>query len=141
MRFLMLAAALAFTASPALGQVQQEPPQWAKQWNASDRPRLGLTYDLAWDEPQDDTKEVRWKPILVGAGTGLALGYAFGWWIDETATGTEGPCIVSTSDPRGPCLNNNDPHPYQARMVLGLNGLLVGGIVGWIWALIEAGAN
>ena len=141
MRFLMLAAALAITAPPALGQVRPELPEWAREWNAPDRPLPGLAYDLAWDEPRDDRKEVRWKPILVGAGTGLALGYAFGWWVDETATGTEGPCIVSTSHPRGPCLNHNDPHPYEFRMVLGLNGLLVGGIVGWIWALIEAGAS
>ena len=139
MRFLMLAAALAITAPPALGQVRPELPEGAELGKASDQPRPGLTYDLAWDEPRDDRKEVRWKPILVGAGTGLALGYAYGWWIDETATGTEGPCIQSASG--GPCLNNNDPHPYEFRMVFGLNGLLVGGIVGWIWALIGAGAR
>lgn len=139
MRFLMLAAALAITAPPALGQVRPELPEWAREWNAPDRPRPGLTYDLAWDEPRDDRKEVRWKPILVGAGTGLALGYAFGWWVDETATGTEGPCIQSASG--GPCLNINDPHPYEFRIGLGLYGLLMGGVVGWIWALIEAGAR
>lgn len=112
MRLLMLPAALAITAPPALGQVRPELPEWAREWNAPDRPRPGL-----------------------------ALGYAFGWWVDETATGTEGPCIVSASDPRGPCLNNNDPQPYEFRIGLGLHGLLIGGVVGWIWALIEAGAR
>ena len=43
MRFLMLAAALAITAPPALGQVRPELPEWAREWNAPDRPRPGLT--------------------------------------------------------------------------------------------------
>ena len=139
MRFLMLAAALAITAPPALGQVRPELPEWAREWNAPDRPRPGLTYDLAWDEPRDDRKEVRWKPILMGAGTGLALGYAFGWWIDETATGGSMLCIVPASG--GPCINDDDWNPYEFRVGLGLHGLLIGGVVGWIWALIEAGAR
>ena len=141
MRHLVLAAALALTASPTLGQVRRELPQWAEQGDASDQPRLTLDYDLDRDAPRHDTKDVRWKPILIGAGTGFTLGFGFGWWIDETSTGSSGPCIVSTSDPRGPCLNDNSPSPYEFRIVLGVNGLLVGGIVGWIWALIEAGAE
>lgn len=54
MRFLMLAAALAFTASPALGQFRSEIPQWAEQGNASDQTRLGLMYDLDWDARRDN---------------------------------------------------------------------------------------
>ena len=78
MRFLILAAALAVTASPALGQFRPELPQWAEQGNVSDQTRRGLMYDLDWDVPQNDTERVRWKPILVGAGIGLSLGFAIG---------------------------------------------------------------
>ena len=143
MRYLVLVAALVFTSSPALGQVQQQLPQWAKQRNASDQPRLGLTYDLDWDAPQNNAKEVRWKPILVGAATGLTTGFAFGWRIDAAHSGSSEPCIVYISDPHGPsgpCLND-DPSPYAARIVFSLVGLEMGGLVGWIWALIEAGAE
>ena len=140
MRYLVLAAALAFTASPALGQVRRELPQWAGQGDAWGQPSFPPNYDLDWDAPQKDTKDVRWKPILVGAATGFTLGFGYGWWLDENRSGSSGPCIVSSSDPHGPCLND-DPSPYEIRMVLGLNGLLMGGIVGWIWALIEAGAD
>ena len=76
MRFLTLVAALAFTASPALGQFRQELPQWAEQGNASVHTPFGLMYDLDWDVPQDDTEGVRWKPILIGAGIGLTVGLA-----------------------------------------------------------------
>ena len=31
-------------------------------------------YDLDWDVPQDDAEGVRWKPILIGTGTGFTLG-------------------------------------------------------------------
>lgn len=82
MRFLILAVALAVTASPALGQFRQELPQWAEQGNASDQTRLGLMYDLDWDVPQDDTEAGRWKPILIGAGIGLTLGLTLGWLQD-----------------------------------------------------------
>ena len=141
MRFLMLAAALAFSASPALGQFRPEIPQWTEQGNASDQTGLGLMYDLDWDVRQDDTEDVRWKPILMGAGIGFTLGFAFGWWMDETGGGDDLLCITHASDPNGPCLNQDNSSPYDARIVLGLNGLLVGGLVGWIWALIEAGAD
>ena len=55
MRFLILAVALAVTASPVLGQFRPELPQWAEQGNVSVQPPLGLMYDLDWDVPQDDT--------------------------------------------------------------------------------------
>ena len=100
MRFLMVAAALVFTASPALGQFRSEIPQWAEQGNASDQTRLGLMYDLDWDVRRDDKEDVRWKPILMGAGIGATLGFAFGWWIDE-ARGDEAVCIRPASDPNG----------------------------------------
>ena len=61
MRFLILAVALAFTASPALGQFRPEIPQWAEQGNALDQNHFGLMYDLDWDVPQDDTEDVRWS--------------------------------------------------------------------------------
>ena len=140
MRFLMLAAALAFTASPALGQVRTELPQWAKEGNASDHPPLGLTYDLAWDEPQDDTKGARWNPILIGAATGLALGFAFGLHKDMHAS-HDLPCVQSISDPHGPCLNKDHRGPYEARIVFGLTGILAGGVAGWLWTLREAAAD
>ena len=138
MPFLILAAAVAFTASPVLGQFRQELPQWAEQGNASDQTRLGLMYDLDWVVPQDDAERVRWKPILIGAGTGFALGFAYGWWIDETRTGDDLVCITHTSDPTGPCLPTKDRSPYAVRIAFGLSGLAVGGIIGGVWALIEA---
>ena len=52
MRFLILAPALAFTASPALGQVRQEIQQRAEQANASVQTRIGLMYDLGRDVPR-----------------------------------------------------------------------------------------
>lgn len=138
MRFLMVTAALAFTASPVLGQFRSEIPQWAEQGNASDQTRLGLMYDLDWDVRRDDTEDVRWKPILMGAGIGAALGFAFGWWIDE-ARGDEAVCIRPVSDPNGLCMNQDSS--YDFRIAMSLHGLWTGGLVGWIWALIEAGAD
>ncbi len=136
MRLLILAAALAFTASPALGQFRPELPRMGRAGNASDQTRLGLMYDLDWDVPQNDAEGVRWKPILIGAGTGLAVGFAFGWWLDETRTGDDLICIVSHSDPNGPCLTK-DRSPYAIRIGLSLHGLALGGLIGWLWALRE----
>ena len=87
MRFLILAAALAFTASPALGQFWPEILHWAEQGNASVQTRLGLMYDLGRDVPQDDTEAGRWKPILIGAGIGLTLGYLIGGTKDDPYDG------------------------------------------------------
>ena len=136
MRFLILAAALAFTASPALGQFRPELPQWAEQGNASDQTRIGLMYDLDWDVPQNDAEGVRWMPILIGAGIGLTVGFAYGWWIDENRSGDELECIASHY--AGPCLPTKDRSPYAFRIAFGLSGLAVGGIIGGVWALIEA---
>ena len=49
MRFLILAAGLACTASPALGQVQQELRERGKLGNVSAQTRLELMYDLGRD--------------------------------------------------------------------------------------------
>ena len=49
MRFLILAAALACTASPALGQVRQELRERGKLGNVSAQTRLELMYDLGRD--------------------------------------------------------------------------------------------
>ena len=136
MRFLILAVALAVTASPALGQFRQELPQWAEHGNASDQTRLGLMYDLDWVVPQDDAERVRWKPILIGAGTGFAAGFAFGWWVDEHSGDTL-ECIASHY--AGPCLPTKDrSSPYELRISFGLGGLAAGGVIGWFWALMEA---
>ena len=138
MRFLMLAAALAFSASPALGQFRSEIPRWTEQGNAWDQTRLGLMYDLDWDVRRDDTEDVRWKPILMGAGIGFTLGFGVGWWMDE-ARGEEAVCTRPASDPNGLCINQHSS--YDFRIAMSLHGLWTGGLVGWIWALIEAGAD
>ena len=119
MRHLVLAAALALTASPTLGQVRRELPQWAEQGAASDQPRFTLDYDLDWDAPRHDTKDVRWKPILIGAGTGFTLGFGFGWWIDETSTGSSEPCIVSTRIPAAPASTTIVQAPMSFASCLG----------------------
>ena len=64
------AAALAFTASPALGQFRPEIPQWDEQENVSVQSRLGLMYDLDWNVPQNDAEDGSWKPILIAARIG-----------------------------------------------------------------------
>ena len=64
MHFLVLAVALAFTASPALGQARHELLQQAEQGNASAQTRLGLMYDLGRDVAQNDAEAVRWKRVL-----------------------------------------------------------------------------
>ena len=79
---------------------------------------------------------MRWKPILIGAGTGLTAGFAFGWWADEHV-GETAECILSASDPYGPCLNKDESH-YGFRIGYGLHGLFIGGVIGWLWAMIEA---
>ena len=97
MRFLILAVAFAFTASPALGQFRPELPQWTEQANASIQTRFGLMYDLDWDVPQNDAEGVRWKPILIGAGIGLTLGFAIG----EEKDNPHAPVPLWTSVPPG----------------------------------------
>ena len=143
MRLLILAAALAFTASPALGQFRPELPQWAEHGNVSDQNRLGLMYDLGWDVPQNDAEGVRWKPILIGAGIGLTLGLTLGWMDDDPnafpfmVDGME--CIsFSYSDPNGPCQPRNRDRSYQGRITGSLVGAGVGAALGWLWTLIEA---
>ncbi len=142
MRFLMLAAALAFTASPALGQFRQELPQWAEQGNASAQTRLGLMYDLDWDVPQNDTEGVRWKPILIGAGIGLTLGLTLGWMDDDPSAfpfmvdGME--CIHFYSDPNGPCQPRDRDKSYQGRITGSLVGAGVGAALGWLLQFGEA---
>ena len=137
MPFLILAAAVAFTASPVLGQFRPELPRWAEQENALDQTRLGLMYDLDWDVPQDDAEAVRWKPVLIGAGTGLAVGFVFGWWTYETGRGGgDLVCITHPSTP-GVCRNAEDTSPYESRIAYGLQRLALGGLIGWLWALRE----
>ena len=82
MRFLILAAALACTASPALGQVRQELRERGKLGNVSAQTRLELMYDIG----RDGTAErcggpVSWERILIGAGIGFAAGFGIlGTW-------------------------------------------------------------
>ena len=140
MRFLILAAALAFTASPALGQFRQELPQWAEQGNVSVQSRLGLMYDLDWHVPQNDAEGVRWKPILIGAGIGLTAGFGIGW-VKDTPIGfpfghPELECILpSPGDPDypGPCGERD--RPYQFRITGSLVGIGAGAALGWVWTL------
>ena len=138
MRFLILAVALAFTASPALGQFRQELPQWAEQGNALDQNRFGLMYDLDWDVPQNDTEAGSWKPILIGAGIGLTVGFAIGW-LGDTVENTN-TSLECTFDPSavGGCRPTEDGSPYEFRIALGLSGLAAGGVIGLFWALVEA---
>ena len=68
MRFLILAFAWTFIASPVSGQVQQKILQRAEQANASIQTRLGHMYDLGRNMPQNDTADGSWKRILIGAG-------------------------------------------------------------------------
>ena len=131
MRLLILAAALAFTASPALGQFRPELPQWAEQGNVSDQTRLGLNYDRYWDVSQDDAEGVRWKPILIGAGIGLGLVLALTSSIDP-----ELECIVDDFE-TGECR----PKGFWDKPTVGMItvslvgagvGAGVGAAVGWL---------
>ena len=126
MRFLILAVALAVTASPALGQFRPELPQWAEQGNVLDQNHFGLMYDLDWDVPQDDAEGVRWKPILIGAGIGLTIGAATEW-LKEGGLYELG-CItldVESVD----CL----PADFWNRpYVITITGSLIGAAVGWL---------
>ena len=129
MRFLILAVALAFTASPALGQFRPEIPQWAEQGNALDQNHFGLMYDLDWDVPQDDTEDVRWKPILIGAGIGFTLGSGIGWLKEGGPYERE--CItldVESVD----CLPVDFwDRPYAITITGSLIGAGVGAVIGW----------
>ena len=127
MPFLILAAAVAFTASPVLGQFRPELPQWAEQGNASDQTRLELIYDLDWDVPQDDTEGVSWKPILIGAGIGLSIPLALSFSIHP-----ELECIVDDFE-TGECR----PKGFWDKLTVGmitvsLVGAGVGAAVGWL---------
>ena len=126
MRFLMLAAAVAVTASPALGQFRQELPQWAEQGNALDQNRFGLMYDLDWDVPQNDAEGVRWKPILIGAGIGLTLGFAIGLQKDIPPN-TDLECRMV------PGVTGCAPRHKTARgrITGSLVGIGVGAVIGW----------
>ncbi len=127
MRFLILAAALTVTASPALGQFRPELPQWAEQGNVSDQTRLGLNYDLDWDVPQDDAEGVRWKPILIGAGIGLGLVLALTSSIDP-----ELECIVDDFE-TGACRPTDFwDKPTVGMITVSLVGAGVGAAVGWL---------
>ena len=55
----------------------------AEQGNASDQTRLELMYDFDRDVPENDTEAGRWKPILIGAGIGLTVGFGIGWLTEE----------------------------------------------------------
>ena len=127
MRFLILAAALTVTASPALGQFRPELPQWAEQGNVSDQTPLGLNYDLDWDVPQDDAEGVRWKPILIGAGIGLGLVLALTSSIDP-----ELECIVDDFE-TGACRPTDFwDKPTVGMITVSLVGAGVGAAVGWL---------
>ena len=134
MRFLILAAALTVTASPALGQFRPELSQWAEQGNASDQTRLELIYDLDWDVPHNDTEAGGWKPILIGAGIGLTVGFAIGWVNDR---GSNLDCIVSHVD--GSCLPGDFwDKPLAITITGSLVGAGVGAALGWlIWRFGE----
>ncbi len=128
MRFLILAVALAFTASPALGQFRPELPQWAEQGNVSVQTPLGLMYDLDWDVPQDDTEGVRWKPILIGAGIGLTFGF-WGGWLGDNAENSTLACRVDPSAVNG-CAPRGTS--YQYRIKGSLIGIGAGAALGWL---------
>ena len=138
MRFLILAAALAFTASPALGQVRQEILQRAEQGNVSNQTRLGLTYDLDRDVPQNDTEAGRWKPILIGAGIGLTLGFAVGFIATDPTDVPFGSaaCLVSSSGLNRPCISREGS--FQFGFTVSLVGAGAGAALGWLWPSGEA---
>ena len=126
---------MVFTASPALGQFRQEFPQWAEQGNASAQTRLGLMYDLDWDVPQNDAEDVRWKPILMGAGIGLTLGFAIGAQKDNPHAiaifGT--PELECRGVPGVPgCAPRHKT--TQGRITGSLVGIGVGAAIGWLWS-------
>ena len=130
MRFRVLAAALTLTASPALGQVQQDFLQLPERVHAPDHSRLELTYDLSWDEMQDETESGRWKPILIGAGIGFTVGLALSalWpWVAE-----ETKCIVDDFE-TGACRPTpfwDKPTPYMIRV--SMSGAGIGAALGWL---------
>lgn len=130
MRFLMLATALTLTASPALGQARQEFLQRAEQGTASAQTRLGLMYDLDWDVPQDDTEAGSWKPILIGAGIGLTVGFALSapwpWKADDLE------CIVDDLE-TGACRPKGFwDKPTPAMIKVSLVGAGIGAALGWL---------
>ena len=129
MRLLILAAALAFTASPALGQFRPELPQRAEQGNASPEVRLGLMYDFGWDVPQNDAEAGSWKRILVGAGIGLTAGFGIGWLIEEVRGPEDCPVFHSGG---GDCVGFWD-EPYHISITGSLVGAGVGAALGWLW--------
>ena len=137
MRFLILAVALAVTASPALGQFRRELPQWAEHGNALDQYRFGLMYDLDWDVPQNDAEGVPWKPILIGAGIGLTLGFAIGAEKDNPHAifGTpELECIAYVVDGvTDGCIPRHKT--ARGRSTGSLVGIGGGAAIGWLWSL------
>ena len=138
MRFLILAVAVTFTASPALGQFRQELPQWAEQGNALDQNRFGLMYDLDWDVPQGDTEAGSWKPILIGAGIGLTVGFAIGFIATDPTDVPFGSaaCLVSSSDFNRPCISREGS--FQFGFTVSLVGAGAGAALGWLWPSGEA---
>ena len=141
MRFLILTVVLAFTASPALGQFRPELPQWAEQGSALDQNRFGLMYDLDWDVPQNDAEGMRWKPILIGAGIGLTLGYVIGWMADGAnavafpwlADDMELNCLPPTPVAPGSCTATAREKTFRGRITGSLVGTGVGTAIGWLW--------
>ena len=131
MRFLILAVALTVTASPALGQFRPELAQWAKQENALGQNRFGLMYDLDWDVPQNDAEGVRWKPILIGAGIGLTLGFAIGAMKDNPSAlwfgNHETDCRIDPATLA--CAPRHKT--TQGRITGSLVGIGVGAVIGW----------
>ena len=118
---------MAFTASPALGQVRPEILQRADQTNALAQTRLGLMYDLGWDVPQNDTEAGRWKPILIGAGIGLTVGFGIGWLAYEIQAPEV--CMLSHS---GGWHCGGRPYLYQFRITGSLVGAGAGAAFGWL---------
>ena len=90
-------------------------------------------YDLGWDVPQDDTEAGRWKPILIGAGIGLTLGFVIGAVKDNPHAfpfgNPELECRIVPGVPG--CAPRRKTS--QARITGSLVGIGVGAALGWLW--------
>lgn len=140
MQVCLLALVGILIALPVSGQIPQEILRGAERANVSIQARIGQMDDLGRGVTQNDTEDVSWKRILIGAGVGLVVGFEIGWrrdnpdgtlfsWIAQRRNELE--CITHADDLFSGCLKED--HTARYRVLWSLTGIGAGAALGWFW--------